>query len=564
MKPVSEMDLHESSVISTTQRPNPFCAHLHLWQQYLVRLIESSDDFRLQIKYQRQLQAVTDVLYGVAWNIGIIQTIADLYNGVDRDAPVATHAAAIPSPQAHYFLEPFQCPSTSRQVVDRAIANADFFLIQGPPGTGKTTTIAEIVLQTLRVQPNARILICSEAHAAVDNALDMLAGHLRPECIMRYPASRFPTKQSCQSDLKYHIQACRAEWAAIDPDLADALSTTLGFNDVGSLNESEAGKDNTAFHYSHKLLAENISVVGITCNQLGRFGLGADDPPYDLVIIDEVSKATLPEILLAVLNTRKVIMVGDPMQLPPTFCAEELEAHDELENELLQSSLIDQMFSLAPAHLRAFLDTQHRMADQIGTLVSRHFYQGKLLNGRQAAPRDCVQWLDYSTDLLFPSQPVDQGGRLENAIEAALIVAELEELEQEFDPSTRIAIVTPYKAQMWLLRNMVASTYFQQVEIDTIDAFQGRQARIVFFSVTRNCGPARFYADLRRLNVAISRAQDRLYFVGSSEYLRRVAFFSSIIQQLKEISSFIPSASGAAQDGSPNYGIRWIKRSVMR
>lgn len=514
---------------------NPFQQHLLLWEQYLLRLVStcSDKDRGLRTKYRRQLQAISDLLHGVILNIDLVEELTCLYNGGKKND---SSPKQIPPTSRHYFLPYFQQQNSGRIAVDLALNHDNLFLIQGPPGTGKTACIAEIALQTLFKAHKARIMICSPTHTAVDNALEMILPYLdqpsfQDTMVLRYPQSKHASLQQKEIDFASYLKRYQHYLEQIAPELAPEI-----LNEFKDIFESEKrGSVSLDFdkRRSHKLLTEKASILGITCNHVGRFDLEISDIPWDLVILDEVFQATFPEILIPILNAEKVIMVGDPKQLPPVFCREELEVLEqldfELEQRLLQQSIIDTIFEKASSYYKTFLDTQYRMTVEIGDLVSKHFYGCHLKNGRQVSIPDSIQWIGYETRQRFPSRPSQQGGKLENPIEVDLIFHKLKSLEPQLALDTKIAIITPYKAQKRLLRARLKGVLFHNLEIDTIDAFQGRQAKIVFFSVTRNCGSSRFYSDTRRLNVAISRAQDYLYFVGCPSYLRKIPIFREVL-----------------------------------
>lgn len=525
-----------------TDNNNSFLTYLELWKSFLEKLInENLDNFGIRVKYQRQLQAISDVLYGVPFNIRLFRLMIDLYNNEVSRPPMEPLAPYLKENchTKNYFLKCFGAVGAGRNAVDRAIDSDPLFLVQGPPGTGKTSVIAEIMLQTLRHKPDSRIVIASETHAAVDNALEKLIEHIAPEnfSVLRYPNTKYQNEILEQFTLANYIKAFRDKLNEIDTKLSHDIVKDLELDNLAYLDEDDDFEEiDTSFKYIHKYVVENISVLGITCNHLGRFSIEAGDPPWDLVIIDEVSKATLPEIFLALMNAKRAVLVGDPMQLPPTFCKEEFDAADQMgygtHVRLIKNSLVDALYENAPEQMKAFLDTQYRMTNEIGTIVSHTFYEEKLINGRNESIENSVVLLDYQTERKFPNRPVKQGGILENEIEADLILEKINQLESTFPLDTKIAVITPYKRQKRLLQRKLSSTAFKHIEIDTIDAFQGREAKIVFLSLTRNNGSYIFFSDSRRLNVAISRAQDYLYIVGSRAYLRKVEILRKLIDGL--------------------------------
>ena len=286
----------------------------------------------------------------------------------------------------------------------------------------------------------------------------------------------------------------------------------------------------------NKYICENANIIGITCNQMARFKLDELDDIYDLIIIDEVSKNTLPEILIPASFAKKLILVGDPNQLPPVFCKDEIETMNEidtkLQEELIYNSLVDKLFSNVDREtMFGMLDTQYRMEAKIGDIVSKFFYEGQLKNGTEYSNDESIYWLDYNTDKKFP---INYGGELYNPIEANLINKSIESLN--IDRNVSIAVITPYKRQKKELKNIISGNErlnHLNIEIDTIDAFQGKEADIVYFSVVRNTGSARFFSNIKRLNVAVSRTKSKLYMVGMSKYCNRVDILKNIYSSSK-------------------------------
>lgn len=255
---------------------------------------------------------------------------------------------------------------------------------------------------------------------------------------------------------------------------------------------------------------------------------------FDLAIVDECSKATMPEWLMAMSVAQKCILVGDHKQLPPTFCTEESDVLEQMEahkERLIRNGVIERLFENLPSSMKGTLGKQYRMLPRIGQFISHHFYQGQLEHHRTETDHDFCDfgWLNYHIKgYRVPEQSTSVKKILVNPIEVEIIMDQLSLMSEKLktDRTERrfsIALITPYKAQRKALRDALNNRDFSHklaIEVDTVDAFQGRQADIVFFSFVRNTGPATFYADDRRLNVAISRARDSVYFVGDMQYLK--------------------------------------------
>lgn len=509
---------------------NPYRVYLMLWSEFLMELISKPNiESSVKVKYKRQLRAVSDALNAAPFNISLFRLFLDIYNN-NFQASVNTENNVTATGQIKdFFINHYNDSNNSsgREAVNKALQSENLFLIQGPPGTGKTSVIAEITAQELARNKDARIAIVSETHIAVDNALEKIIEIINNETfkILRYPHFKYSSSKFEAFEFKSYIKKYEGYLSTHYGDISDEIIRIL---ELDSLIKEDDPDDYVRTKWIHKPILENISVLGITCNHLGRFYLEFGDEEWDLVIIDEVSKATLPEIFIASTNAKKVIMVGDPKQLPPVFCKEEIEVANDKEidsDRLINNSLVDKLFDACPDNMKEFLNTQYRMTNEIGTLVSNQFYNSELLNGRNVSNPLSIQWLDSSSRIKVPLKSISQGGILRNDLEAMLIKNQLGILEESISLDTQIAVITPYKAQKHHLISVLEDSKFRNIEIDTVDAFQGRQATIVFFSVTRNNGSIRFFSDTRRLNVALSRSIDYFYMVGSYDYLKKIKFF---------------------------------------
>ncbi|WP_122439464.1 DEAD/DEAH box helicase [Pseudomonas viridiflava] len=559
--------------------------HIDDWLEYLVKLVESTTDSKTRKKYERQIKYVVRFRCGANCNVTHNTILAKYYIGADEATDEKLHsnsAGAAPAGAQSGFYDSMaihdSSPVQSCYLVDtyaysqiqKALACENLFFLQGPPGTGKTTAIVEIILQTLRSKPGARILITSETHVAVDNALDRLTGHLTESempLVMRYP--RFNVK-NLENPAAFAVQAhprANALWAQASeaaPELTERLWQGL---ERGRKNDD--GTEELP-RWLVRNLADKHRIIGVTCNQLDHF-MDKDSDMFDLAIVDECSKATMPEWLMALTVARKCVLVGDHKQLPPTFCQEESEALSELDQaqeKLIRDGVIERIFDNFPESKKGTLLKQYRMLGHIGTFISEHFYKGDLDHSRTEGNGlfEDFSWLTYnSRDYYVPPERGNGRKTLVNQREIKIIIDHLNvmlekigeeklrvaslvldapfndddvgqepskspsrsvELQPYFTEGTKlsVAVITPYRAQCQEIKRALKHLDFTKhltIEVDTVDAFQGRQADVVFFSFVRTVGPATFYADDRRMNVAISRARDCVYLVGSHEYIKR-------------------------------------------
>jgi hypothetical protein len=574
------MRAHHPNWHTETEISVDFVDHIDHWLEYLTALLDNAEK-ATKPKLERQIRYLLGFRAGINCNINHNRLLQYYYSNQAREG-----GDNISLPGENYNAEEARAPneiSPNTQAVDafiaefkaregsismsiyptkpiqssyqpndpafklilKALASEDLFFMQGPPGTGKTTAIVEIVLQLIRAKPNARILISSETHVAVDNALDRLAKEASPELmnsILRYPEfsiSEFECENTPQADALTRADILWQKAHEAAPELTMQLwidLDTVRKNDDDTLSVAR---------WQARNLAEMHQVIGVTCNQIDHL-MDSVTQMFDLAIVDECSKATMPEWLMAMSVSKKCILVGDHKQLPPTFCSEESEVLEQLDGHkerLIRNGVIERLFENLPSELKGTLGKQFRMLPNIGQFISHHFYKGELEHHRTETDHEFKDfgWFTYkSNGYRVPAQQGNEKKVLINDFEIRIIMARLAEINDRLkrakaERKISVALITPYRAQCKALRETLKKHDFSEVlavEVDTVDAFQGRQADIVFFSFVRNTGPATFYADDRRMNVAISRARDAVYLVGDVDYIasKRLSVLNALIK----------------------------------
>lgn len=305
-------------------------------------------------------------------------------------------------------------------------------------------------------------------------------------------------------------------------------------------------------------LIERASVVAATCIGLAALE-EANTSQFDLCIIDEASKATAMEACVPMARARRWVLVGDSKQLPP-FHEEFLtnpdlrEFYEVAEAEATESAF-ERLRRLLPEANREMLTTQYRMVEPIGRLVSECFYEGKLVNTRKEIDKSLasltgktVNWM--STRKLARRQD-QKAGRTSyvNPEEAAKICDLLLDLDDALHRGTpgkprSVLVLSGYGEQVRYLERSITQVRRELrhlvPECCTIDRVQGRQADVVFFSVTRSNpdNKAGFLRELERVNVALSRARDLLVIVGDDEFVQRAGGADSLRRVLGHIRSW--------------------------
>jgi serine/threonine protein kinase len=299
--------------------------------------------------------------------------------------------------------------------------------------------------------------------------------------------------------------------------------------------------------------ARSRQLVTGTCVGIGQGHIGIHDNIYDFVIIDEAARSIASELAIAMQSAKRVLLVGDHLQLPPLYSEAHKAAlarrlgindkHTELD-EVLRSDFARAFNSEYGKRTSATLLTQYRMAPPIGNLVSHTFYDGKLNNGDRAIPdiyegapgplRSDVTWLDTSSLGDSANHQSDRGVSIYNRCEAEQVIGLLKEISESGQfladlsnlkdkDDALIGVICMYAEQKRLIRQKfnqgIWSDGFKAlVKIDTVDSYQGKENRIIILSLTRSDkqkSPG-FLRTPNRINVAMSRAMDRLLIVGDA------------------------------------------------
>ncbi|WP_242242763.1 AAA domain-containing protein [Bacillus cereus group sp. BfR-BA-01309] len=421
------------------------------------------------------------------------------------------------------------------QLVRNSLQEKEFYMIQGPPGTGKTTVIIEIIQQYLANYPNDRVLIVSQANVAVDNVMKDLIDIYGSETMIRCgKADKIdPVIQPVSFEKKYEEYMERLE----------RKKHLYGSDPLFNRWYDEVSMDGYNAHLGELILISN-KIIGATCVGLAQKSIGLDRLEFDLVIIDEAGKALPAELLIPINRAKKLILIGDQRQLPPTldsalFDPEKVEIEDEeyVKEELFEKSLFEKLYVNCPGSNKGMLATQYRMPAVIGTMISEIFYDGQLRNGESTYHKELPFFGNHLNLIEMSDEPAYKetaitGKSPVNEREADMVADILQRINEKIGPMTKIAIITPYKGQKRLLQRRLLENgldpYNGNIAVNTVDAFQGEEAEIVFYCMTRSKHKTNFFSDIARINVAISRTKSELLIIGSIPYMKSYGRDSAI------------------------------------
>lgn len=441
--------------------------------------------------------------------------------------------------------------ASQREAVAHALAAPDLAVIHGPPGTGKTTAVIELIRQA--VQRGAKVLACAPSNLAVDNLMERLVRADVRAVRLGHPARVLAELQAYTLDAQVddHDDVRQARKCSKQ---AFALFRKAG---KWTRAKPEPGARRDQRQEARALLAEarrlearavqdvldKADVLCSTTTALDYQLLG--DRAFDLLVIDEACQTTEPGCWIPLQRCGRLVLAGDHCQLPPTVVSAEASKQG------FDVSLLERLVALYGAKITRRLQVQYRMHEAIMRFSSDEFYDGELkadatvqghrlcdLPGVQAAAATeaAVEFIDTAGASHDEEQEPDGASRF-NPEEAKLLARKVRELIDLGVPAGDIAVIAPYSAQVRLLRELLA---FDGLEIDSVDGFQGREKEAVFVSLVRSnaTGEIGFLADVRRMNVALTRARRRLLVVGDSATLSVHPFYQRLFAYFETLGAY--------------------------
>lgn len=428
-----------------------------------------------------------------------------------------------------------------QEAVKRAMAADDVALVHGPPGTGKTTVLVEIIRQ--HVSRGERVLATAPSNIAVDNILEKLLDTGLRVVRLGHPARTLESLRhgnllaQTEADPVYEqVKELDAWRERLIHKKSRMGRGQLGY-DERQAREREVGRlwreaRDLEFEIQRRIVTSAHVVLGTHAGISKRFVKG----DFDLVVLDEASQATEPLSWVPLTMAKKAVFAGDANQLPPTIYSKEAVEGG------LAVTLFDRLKDILPANVQTLLRVQYRMHEDIMRFPSDAFYEGKLIADESVAKHVAAELPGVASTPLT-SRPVtfvdtagagfeEQWNELlesrENKGEAELAVKILYELLGDGIKPKDVAILTPYVAQAKLLKTMARET---GLEIGSVDGFQGREKEAVILSLVRSNegGQIGFLSDMRRLNVAITRARRLLVVIGDSATITRHPVYEKFV-----------------------------------
>ena len=444
---------------------------------------------------------------------------------------------------------------SQKSAIENALSCENFFLIHGPFGTGKTRTLVELISQETR--QNHKVLATAESNAAVDNILERLMDN-KKLTLTRLGHPQRVSKHNITQTLAYKVENHKLNrkikkiHKKIDNMIEKRKVHTKptpqyrrGFGDYDILHLASKGKGgrgissdkmksmakwieiNQEIDEAHdeikrienrmiKDIVDSSDVILATNSSAALESIAR--VKFDVAIIDEASQATIPSVLIPIAKAHRFILAGDHKQLPPTIISD--RAGD------LEKTLFEELIRLYPFKSQ-LLNVQYRMNSLLMKFPNEEFYNNGLKSDSSVDDiniNDILESTKREEALLFvDTSNVDREGETHlkdsksiiNNLEAKISSGIADDYMNLGVSEEDIGIISPYADQVKIIQDMTP------VEVKTVDGFQGREKEIIIISTVRsnNNGNIGFLRDLRRLNVAITRAKRKLIIIGNKDTL---------------------------------------------
>ena len=421
--------------------------------------------------------------------------------------------------------------STQETAVNKVLCTRDVAIVHGPPGTGKTTTLVEAIYETLHREP--QVLVCAQSNTAVDWICEKLVDRGVPVLRIGNPTRVNDKMLSFTYERRFENHPSYPELWGIRKSIREMRSRMSRLRDRATELEILINADlfDSARVIASTLVSSNHRLLN------GR--------RFPTLFIDEAAQALEAACWIAIRKADRVILAGDHCQLPPTIkCIEAARGG-------LDHTLMEKVVQQKPSAV-SLLKVQYRMHEAIMRFPSEWFYNGELEAAPEVRNRGILDfdtpmnWIDTS-EMDFHEEFVGESfGRI-NKQEANLLLQELEAYISRIgkarilDESIDFGLISPYKAQVQYLRSKIRGSSFLRpfrslITVNTVDGFQGQERDVVFISLVRanEDGQIGFLNDLRRMNVAITRARMKLVILGDATTLTKHAFYRKLIQYIRQ------------------------------
>jgi ATP-dependent RNA/DNA helicase IGHMBP2 len=438
------------------------------------------------------------------------------------------------------------------EAVNRIVAAQDVAVIHGPPGTGKTTTLVQAIKYIAKTEKN--ILVCAPSNAAVDLLTEKLSN-------AGLDVIRLGNLARVDESIISHTLDARLERHTYAKDIKTLKKQAEEYRRMALKYKRHFGRDereqrnlllkearlvkNDAVKLEDFAVMDILSKANvITCTLIGSINKYTEGKTYKTLVIDEAAQALEPATWIPIARAERVILAGDPFQLPPTVKSMEASKYG------LSTTLIEKCLMRQPEI--SLLNRQYRMNEKIMGFSNQEFYDNLLIANDTVAGHlvdlgnnEPLEFID-TVGCSFDEKQNPETLSLFNPGEADIIFKHLEQLLSVHNlvQLPRIGIISPYREQVKYIKGAIAANEILQsqadIDINTIDAFQGQERDIIYISLVRSNekGEIGFLSDYRRMNVALTRARKKLVVIGDSATLGNIPFYSRFLEYCEKIGRY--------------------------
>lgn len=456
-----------------------------------------------------------------------------------------------------FYIDHPKLNQSQNKAVNLILSAKNLAIVHGPPGTGKTTTLVHSIEYTLKNEK--QVLVCAPSNTAVDLLVEKLSERGLNVVRIGHPArvDEAVLKTTLDAKITHHenYKDVRMLRKKTEELYKMAGKYKRNFNEAERIQRrefyAEARKLKEETKYLTNYITDNIladaQVIASTMVGAGNFAIRG--MKFRTVFLDEAAQSLEPAAWIPILKAERVIMAGDHNQLPPT-----IKSYKAAKNGL-EITLFEKAIKRNSADV--MLQMQYRMNKQIMSFSSNYFYKNMLI-----ANENVADWKIFENDT--PVEFIDTAGtgfeeKIDeetkstfNPEEVNLLFKHFEayisEIKQNTDLSTiqDIGIISPYRAQVKRLQQYF-DEYFDlnedlkaKISINTVDSFQGQEKDIIYISLVRSNekGEIGFLADIRRMNVAMTRARKKLVVIGDSATISRNDFYNKFVDYINEIEAY--------------------------